>query len=63
MMIEYLKKFKIAIRADFEKLLLDKLPDILDNQQKKHKIKNYLQSLKKEGSIENIGKEWRMSKL
>jgi len=62
-MIEYLKKFKIAIRADFEKLLLDKLPDILDNQQKKHKIKNYLQSLKKEGSIENIGKEWRMSKL
>jgi ATP-dependent DNA helicase RecG len=61
--IDYLKQFKKAKRPDFEKVLLDKLPDILDEQQKKNKIKNYLQSLKKEGFISNIGKEWRMSNV
>lgn len=62
LMIEYLLKFHKAKKVDFEKLLLDKLPDILDIQKKKNKIKNYLQALKKEGYIDNIGKEWRLSK-
>ncbi len=61
-MIDYLKKFKVAIKVDFEKVLLDKLPDILDNQQKKNKIKNYLQSLKQEGIINNSGNKWTLSK-
>ena len=62
LMIEYLLKFHKAKKVDFEKLLLDKLPDILDIQKKKNKIKNYLQALKKEGFIDNVGREWRLSK-
>ena len=63
MILEYLKKFKQAKRADFEDILLDKLPDILDINQKKNKIKNNLQALKKSGKIENIGKVWKMSNV
>jgi ATP-dependent DNA helicase RecG len=37
--LEYLAKFKNATRADFEKILLDKLPDVLDEEQKKNKVK------------------------
>jgi len=61
--IDYLQEFGKGLKSDFEKVLLDKLPDILDNQQKKNKIKNYLQSLKNRGIIINIGKEWRMSNI
>jgi ATP-dependent DNA helicase RecG len=61
--IDYLKQFGRASKSDFEKVLLDKLPDILDVQQKKNKIKNHLQALKKDALIENIGKVWRMSKV
>jgi len=61
--IDYLKEFGRASKSDFEKVLLDKLPDILDLKQKKNKIKNHLQALKKNGLIENIGKVWRMSKV
>jgi ATP-dependent DNA helicase RecG len=42
--------------------LLDKLPDILDEAQKKNKIKNILQYLKNKGVIFPEGKVWRMSK-
>ena len=62
MIIEYLQKFGSAKRADFENILLDKLPDILDINQKKNKIKNNLQTLKKVGKIDNKGKIWKMSK-
>ena len=50
-------------RADFENILMDKLPDILDINQKKNKIKNNLQALKKTGKINNIGKIWKMSNV
>jgi len=63
MIFEYLKKFKKAKRIDFENILLDKLPDILDINQKKNKIKNNLQALKRAGKITNIGKVWQMSKV
>ena len=59
---DYLQKFKVGKREDFEKILLDKLPDVLDIIQKKNKIKNNLQSLKKQGIIEPLGKSWTMSK-
>ena len=42
--------------------LLDKLPDVLDIQQKKNKVKNNLQTLKKQGLIAPEGKLWKMSK-
>ncbi len=60
--IEYLKKFKTGQRADFEQILLDKLPDVLDDSQKKNKVKNLLQAMRKVGIIEVSGKVWTMSK-
>lgn len=62
MMLKYLKEFKTAKKSDFVKVLLDKLPDVLDDEKKKNKIKNYLQDLRKEGKIELDGKVWKMSK-
>lgn len=61
--VDHLGRFKEAKRSDFEEILLDKLPEILDFQQKKDKIKNNLQALKKVGIIDNDGKVWRMSKV
>ena len=63
MIVEYLKRFSTAKKSDLEAILLDKLSDFLDIQQKKNKIKNNLQSLKKAQIIVNEGKIWKMSKL
>lgn len=63
MIVEYLNKFGTGSKKDFEGLLLDKLPDVLDIQQKKNKIKNNLQHLRKQGIITPKGKEWIMSKV
>lgn len=60
--IDYLTKFKEGKRSDFEDILLNKLSDNLELKQKRNKIKNILQSLKKEGLIIAIGKKWQMSK-
>ncbi|WP_230537061.1 ATP-binding protein [Teredinibacter turnerae] len=62
MITEYLEKFGTAKRVDINRLLLDKLPDVLDATQKDNKVKNLLQALKQEGVIEPDGKSWRMSK-
>lgn len=43
---DYITKFKGGSRADFEKLLDDKLPELLTAKQKKDKVKNLLQALK-----------------
>lgn len=62
MILDYLLKFGEAKRIDFEKIVLDKLPEFLDIKQKKDKVKNNLQTLKKAGVISNDGKVWKMSK-
>jgi hypothetical protein len=43
-------------------ILLDKIPDSLDDKQK-NKIKDLLQKLKTKGFIEPIGYDWILSKL
>ena len=58
---DYLQQFGSAKRSDINHLLLDKLPEVLDESQRGHKIKNLLQLLKKEGRITAEGKNWRMS--
>ncbi|GAA5220071.1 RNA-binding domain-containing protein [Membranihabitans marinus] len=60
--LDYLSKFKAGRKSDFEKILLDKLPDVLDIEQKKNKVKNNLQTLRKQGKIVPDGKVWKMSK-
>lgn len=62
MIIDYLKKFPNRIRKDFETLLIDKLPDVLSAGQKKNKIKNNLQALRKQGLINVSNKVWTLSK-
>lgn len=58
MILDYLKKFKKGNRKDFEKLLMEKLPDVLDENQKKNKIKNNLQTLRRNDKINVKNKEW-----
>lgn len=52
MIINYLNEFKTAKKKDIRVLLLDKLPDILNDEQKDRKIGNLLASLKKDQHIE-----------
>ena len=63
MIIKYLNKFGNGKRADFERLLLDKLPDILDEEQKKNKVKNNLQVLRKANKIKSDKGIWHLSKV
>ena len=64
LIVEYIKKFKSARRQDVEKLVLDKLPDVLSESQKQHKIKNALQYLKDKNIIElDENKKWRITQL
>ena len=45
-----------ATPLQLEELLMDKLPDLLDVDQKKNKIRNLLQELaRKDGSVMNVG--------
>lgn len=61
MILDYLGKFEKAQRKDFEKLLLKKLPDRLSTEAKKNKIKNNLQSLRRNGAIEISNKYWQLT--
>ena len=50
-------------RADFNRLLVSKLPDILSDKQKLAKVGNLLTVLRKKGKIEFIGKQfWQLKK-
>lgn len=60
--IDYIKKFKTAKKADLEEILLEKLGDSMTDIQKKNKIKNILQKLRRDGVIEPHGKEWILCK-
>jgi ATP-dependent DNA helicase RecG len=63
MILKYLETFGEGFKADFERLLIDKLPEVLNEEQKKNKIKNFLQRLHREGKISGGYKQaWRLSK-
>lgn len=62
LIVEFLRVHKIATRKDFDELLMDKLPDVLDFDQKRRKINNILTEMsQKIGCIKNIGTS-RLSK-
>jgi ATP-dependent DNA helicase RecG len=64
LILDYLHKFGEGKKEDFEKVLLDKLPDVLSTDQKKHKIKNVLQKIKKEGKIKvNTNRAWILNNI
>lgn len=66
-MIEYLRKFGEAKRAKFARLLENKLSDLLTAEQKKKKIHNLLQKLRREGLVKvegyGPGSLWRLPPL
>ena len=48
LIVQYIEKFGAASRKEIDVLLMDKLSDVLSEQQKKNKIKNLLYSLNKQ---------------
>jgi ATP-dependent DNA helicase RecG len=55
LIVEYLQKYKRANRKELDELLSPKLSDVLSADQKQHKVKNLLQSLRREGLVRNTG--------
>ncbi|WP_174493916.1 RNA-binding domain-containing protein [Acinetobacter sp. Marseille-Q1623] len=62
LIFEYLKKFGQAKRSELEKLLLDKLPQVLDESQKINRIRNLMQKMRRNGLIKTEGKTWKIAK-
>lgn len=58
LIVDFIKEFGSASRQDIDGLVLSKLPEILDEKQKKNKINNLLFEMsKKDCSIKNIGSD------
>lgn len=58
MVIDFIKEFGSASRKDIDNLLMSKLPDILNEIQKKNKINNLLSEMsQKDRSIRNSGSD------
>lgn len=58
LIIKYLTKYNFATRKDIDELLMDKLPDVLSEEQKKNKMKNLIAKMSKgERTIKNIGSD------
>lgn len=62
LIIEYINKWNEASRKEIENLLMNKLSDVLDDNSKKNKIMNLLQSLRRQNIIKiSKGKKWKLS--
>jgi len=57
LVIQFIKKYGSATRSDIDALLMDKLPDILTEKQKKNKINRLLSAImvKRLGLLKNVG--------
>ncbi|NLN72471.1 MAG: transcriptional regulator [Thermoplasmatales archaeon] len=55
MVVSYLKEFHQADRDEIDTLLLNKVSDALTHEQKRLFVKNLLQEMRKEGTIETAG--------
>lgn len=66
MIEDYLQRFHIATRADIDKLLVKKLSEVLNNEQKKNFVTNLLQEMRREKIIHPVkgkrgrGAEWEL---
>lgn len=56
LIVKYLEEYKSGTRENFRILLMDKLPDNLDEKQKENKIRNLLYSLKRKGIVQCLNK-------
>ncbi len=55
LILDFIRQFSSASRADIDKLLLRNLSDGLNDAQKRRKIGNLLTALRRAGTIENVG--------
>lgn len=62
MVIEYLRRFGTGTKQDFENLLLDKLSDVLSEEQKKNKIRNLLHHMAKVDNTITTAQKGRYAK-
>ncbi|MBU1189364.1 MAG: putative DNA binding domain-containing protein [Gammaproteobacteria bacterium] len=64
LIIDYLEKYGQATRQDIRELLLPKLPEVLDEAQKGHKIRNLMQAMRRDGLMRPEGPRsktiWRL---
>jgi ATP-dependent DNA helicase RecG len=51
LILDYLAQWEKGTKADFVKLLIDKLPDVLEAKQKDNKIRSLLTAMRKDGLI------------
>ncbi|NNH79230.1 transcriptional regulator [Acinetobacter sp. ANC 5380] len=63
LILEYLRKFGQVKRSKLEKLLLDKLPQVLNESKKINRIRNLMQKMHLNGLIKTEGKTWKITKL
>jgi ATP-dependent DNA helicase RecG len=57
LILQHIKKRQSATRKDIDKLLWDKLPEGMDDKQRKNKIRNLIIELKSMNMIENVGSD------
>jgi len=50
-----LRQYHKASRQDLDTLLLDKLSDVLEDAQKRNKVRNLVQAMAHAGIVRNIG--------
>ena len=55
MILAFIEKYGSASRKEINELLLNKLSDVLNEDQKKSKVGNLLTVLRKQGKINNSG--------
>ena len=61
LIIEYLKTFERGRLADFDKMLTNKLPQVLDEKQRKHKVRNLLQKMRRDGLVISKNQVWNLA--
>lgn len=60
LIINCLKQFGEVKRHVFDEIILDKLPEVLSEKQKKDKVRNLLQHLRRHNKIVSEGKVWKL---
>ena len=62
LILEYLSKFGKASKKEIRELIIDKLPDVLDDKQKENKLRNLLYDMSKKGLIVRDSDNFKNSK-
>ena len=62
LIIEYLNTFERGRLADIDKMLANKLPQILDEKQRKNRVRNLLQKMRLEGKLISENQVWCLAR-